>query len=78
MNLNIGERNKMLGFIAVLMTCIVISWASVHFLGNDNIVEEEMKVVEINLLEKELHLSPEEAEKDVNMINPKCSRADNN
>lgn len=57
--------------IAIVVSCVMISWTSVYFLGDDNIVEEEMESIEINTLEQQFHFTQEQAEKDVEFISPK-------
>jgi hypothetical protein len=51
-----------------------MSWTSVYFLGDDNIVETKMESIEVYLLEDNFHLPPEEAEKDVKLINPRTKQ----
>jgi hypothetical protein len=73
------KEHKRVGIvIAIVATCVIISWTSVYFLGDDNVVEEEMDTIEINILENQFHFTEEEAEKDISLISPRHHSKEHN
>lgn len=57
--------------IAIVTTCVILSWTSTYFLGDDNEVEEDLEIMEQSIIEYEFHASPDKAREEVEMISPK-------